>query len=665
MARSLERSPLPVPENALAAVDPKPPRRSRRRRPPDDGGRVRRRLGAKGWALIAETLVIVAGIVAAVVVQPWHSTTDATATGAPDPAGAGTGAVAGVLPAPASSTLAGVPGPPVLGPGGPQWLFPSDVPDPFILRVGSLYYMYSTQPWQDATNVPLRVSTDLIRWRSLGDAMPTVPPWADSGRTWAPSVLVRPREYVMYFTAEHYYSRRQCIGDATSSSPTGPFVPSRSILECQLVGHGGSIDPQVFVDNDGTPYLLWKSDDNAIHLPSTLWAARLSPDGLSLASQPAPMIHDDVAWENYTIEAPAMVHTAGHYWLFYSGSWLGSSSYSIGYALCAGPLGPCREQTTAAPWYATGPDRSGPGEESFFTDAYGNIWLAYDAWSPAGVGYTNGYVRSPHVELVRFHPNSPPTVSPDAVAIAADPKGGDYVLTADGDVLAEGGAPYFGSPQLTTAPATSIAVMPDGEGYAVVDGHGIVSLFGSAVSLSIDPTIYWPNQDVARSIVITPSGHGYAVLDEDGGIHPAGDAPPAPATAFWPGQDVARALVITPTGKGYAVLTGSGGIATTGDAPPGPPAAFWPGSDVARGLVITPTGKGYAVLDDLGDFRTTGDAVAVPVTFHPLGTWVGLALRPGGGYEVLRSDSFASPWLTNPGPPVQGPAAGPSTKASR
>jgi hypothetical protein len=262
---------------------------------------------------------------------------------------------------------------------------------------------------------------------------------------------------------------------------------------------------------------------------------------------------------------------------------------------------------------------------------------------------------------VRFHPDAPPTISPTAVAVAANPKGGYYVLTADGDVLAEDGAPFFGSPQLGTAPAVSIAAMPDGEGYAVLDGFGGVSLFGSAISLQIDPNIYWPNWDIARAIVITPSGHGYAVLDGDGGIHPTGDAPPAPATPLFPGDDIARALVITPSGKGYAVLTGSGGIAAIGDAPPGPTTDFWPGSDVARGLVITPSGKGYAVLDDLGDFRTTGDAVPVPVFFHPLGTWVGLALRPGGGYEVLRSDSFASPWLTNPGPAVQGPAATPST----
>jgi hypothetical protein len=663
MARSLERSPLPVPEDALAGVDPEAPRRSRRRRrPADDGGRPGRRLGAKGWALVAETLLLVAGLVALAVTQPWRSTSRPAASTA---AAATTPAATSVPPAPASSTLAGVPGPPVLGPGGPQSLFPSDVPDPFILRVGSLYYMYATQPWQDATNVPLRVSSDLIRWRSLGDAMPTVPAWADSGRTWAPSVLARPHEYVMYFTAEHYYSRRQCIGLATSPTPSGPFIPSRSILECQLVGHGGSIDPQVFVDNDGTPYLLWKSDDNAIHLPSTLWAAKLSPDGLSLASQPVPMIHDDVPWEHYTIEAPAMVHAAGHYWLFYSGSWLGSSSYALGYALCAGPLGPCQEQTTEGPWYASGPDRLGPGEESFFTDAYGNVWIAYDAWSPAGVGYLNGYVRAPHIELVRFHPNAPPTVSPEAVAIAANPKGGFYVLTADGDVLAENGAPSFGSPRLGTAPARSIAVMPDGQGYAVLDAFGGVSLFGSAVSLNIDASIYWPNQDIARSIVITPSGQGYAVLDGDGGIHPTGDAPPAPAAPLWPGHDIARALVITPDGKGYAVLSGYGGIATTGDAPPGPAADFWPGSDVARGLVITPSGRGYAVLDDLGDFRTTGDATAVPVEFHPIGTWVGLAIRSQGGYDVLRSDSFASPWLTTPGPPVQGPAAAPPTTAAR
>ncbi|HEY2430359.1 MAG TPA: family 43 glycosylhydrolase, partial [Acidimicrobiales bacterium] len=210
-------------------------------------------------------------MVVLLVLQPWRSSgTTHRPAGAPPVA----------LP-----PLTG-PGVPVWGPGGPAPLFPSDVPDPYIYRVGTTYYMYATQPWQESTNVPLRVSIDLVHWRSIGDAMPTLPGWAAPGRTWAPSILARAGGYVMYFTADQASSGRQCIGTATSRSPVGPFVPGDRILECQVAEHGGSIDPQVFLDDSGIPYLFWKSDDNAIHRPSTLWGQELSADGLALVGTP-------------------------------------------------------------------------------------------------------------------------------------------------------------------------------------------------------------------------------------------------------------------------------------------------------------------------------------------------------------------------------------------
>jgi hypothetical protein len=569
------------------------------------------------------------------IVRPWDTS---SARSGPDPS------TAASVPLPPLPHL----GVPVVGPGGPSPLFPSDVPDPYILRVGSVYYMYATQPWQESTNVPLRVSADLVHWRILGDAMPTLPRWAAPGRTWAPSILVRGHSYVMYFTAQQSSSGRQCIGTATSRSPVGPFVPDPTILECQVSEHGGSIDAQVFLAPTGAPYLFWKSDDNAIHRPSTLWGAQLRADGLALVGTPVAMIHDDEPWEHYTIEAPAMLYRAGHFWLFYSGNYLGSSSYAIGYALCAGPLGPCAKQSVSAPWYGTGPDRTGPGEESFFTDAQGNTWISYNAWPTTGTGYAQGFVRYPHVELIRFRPSSPPTVSPTAVAVAASPKGGYYVLSADGGVEAIGAAPSYGSAAVPDDLARAMAVMPDGLGYAVLDGHGRLYLFGSATHLKVDPAIAWPNIDIARGLVITPTGEGYAVLDGLGGVHPGGDAPPAPPVDP-SGPEVARSLAISPSGHGYAVLDGDGSIHPSGDAPPTPTTKVpWPGFDLARSLVISRSGQGYAMLDELGDITTYGDAPPAPrgepSLGKPMGTWAGLALLGDGHYAVLRTDSFSAIW---------------------
>jgi GH43 family beta-xylosidase len=548
------------------------------------------------------------------------------------------------VPVPVPVTAAGSA---ILGPGGSQPLFLSDVPDPYVLRRGHIYYLYGTEPWLESTNVPVWVSEDLVHWRNLGDAMPTLPSWAVPGRTWAPSILVLAHSYVLYFTAEQRSSSRQCIGTATSSNPLGPFIPSDRILECQVPRHAGSIDGEVFVDVDGTPYLMWKSEDNAIRRPSTIWAARLTPDGMHLIGVPVAMLHDDKrTWEGYTIEAPAMVHEAGQYWLFYSGSYLAAATYAIGYALCAGPLGPCVKQSVSAPWYASGPNGLGPGEESFFNDPAGNTYMAYNAWPASGVGYPHGFVRYPHIELVRFQHSAPPAVSPTAVAVAASPLRGYYVLTADGMVWPEDGAVSFGHTPIPGGLARSIAVMPDGLGYAVLDGYGGLHLFGSAKLLPVDPSISWPDWDIARAIAITPSGRGYAVLDGLGGVHPVGDAPPAPPAAATR-ADTADSLAIDPSDGGYAILRSDGSVVVSGDLPVWLDRAavgVWP----SLSLIMTPSGRGYATLDSQGDLATVGDAPAPPAgepTFlAPMGVWAAGALLPDGRYVAVRTDSSTTVW---------------------
>ncbi len=91
---------------------------------------------------------------------------------------------------------------------------------------------------------------------------------------------------------------------------------------------------------------------------------------------------------------------------------------------------------------------------------------------------------------------------------------------ATGKVMAHGGAPDYGSPSFSFDIARDIAVMPDGQGYAVLDGWGGVHLFGSAFyKLANLPIAYWPGWDIANSIAISPSGRGFAVLDGWGTVH--------------------------------------------------------------------------------------------------------------------------------------------------
>jgi hypothetical protein len=272
-----------------------------------------------------------------------------------------------------------------------------DAPDPFVLRAGDLWLVFSTQAGPH--NVPVAVSTDLAAWYPAADAMPTLPSWAAWGRTWAPGVVELGGRFVLYFAAHHAESGRQCIGLATSSLPYGPFTPiGDRPLVCQL-DQGGSIDPYPFVAPSGEAFLLWKADGNAVGIASRLYAQPLAADGLSLAGEPVELLRSGSAWERPLIENPAMTVVDGQFVLLYSGGWWESDGYATGYATCASPLGPCTKVTVDGPVHRGRPEEAGPGGAAAFQGPAGDRWVVYHAWSAGRVGYGNGGVRS-----LRFAP---------------------------------------------------------------------------------------------------------------------------------------------------------------------------------------------------------------------------------------------------------------------
>jgi len=266
-------------------------------------------------------------------------------------------------------------------------VYPFDFPDPFVLRVGNLYLAYATNSVEG--NIQIIQSADLVHWSAVGNALPTLPPWAEPGGTWAPSVLQVGETFLLYYVAMVAGPRdEECISVATAASPQGPFIDnSGAPLVCQSALNG-SIDPSPFVDTTGTPYLQWKSNGGAGH-PATIWSAQLTASGTSFAaSSPTELLTADQAWEGGVIEAPDLVYSAGRYFLFYSGNDWNSAGYAIGVATCRGPDGPCTD-LTSRPILSSGPEMAGPGSGSVFFDAAGTPWIAFHAWVPGAVGYPN------------------------------------------------------------------------------------------------------------------------------------------------------------------------------------------------------------------------------------------------------------------------------------
>jgi beta-xylosidase len=284
-------------------------------------------------------------------------------------------------------------------------VYGGDFADPCLIRVDDAYYAYATN--SGALNVQVMVSVDLSGWQLLGDALPLLPSWAQRGNTWAPAVIQIGDLFVLYYTVREPLRARQCISVAIGSSQQGPFVDERSSPLIYQVDHGGSIDPCPFLDEDGELYLLWKSDDNAIGLPSSLWGQRLSADGRNLLDSPVRLLGHDQAWEDPLIEAPSLVQSDRTYYLFYSANWWESDRYGIGYAMAVAPLGPYNKATLVGPWMGSDSAVAGPGGQDFCRDQSDDLLMAYHGWQPGRVGYGNGGARSLHVTRVGFDDGLP------------------------------------------------------------------------------------------------------------------------------------------------------------------------------------------------------------------------------------------------------------------
>jgi len=274
-------------------------------------------------------------------------------------------------------------------------VFRENFPDPFVLQQGGRFVAYSTN---DGPNVPVATSTDLVHWSFATDpttgrkrdALPRLGTWAKTGFTWAPEVLQLGDKYLLYYTASDVKKNAQCVGVAVATDPLGPFVdsnPEPIVCQTEL---GGTIDADAFKDSDGKIYLYFKSDGNRVGKHTAIWGQQLAPDGLSIVGQPVELIHDDQGWEQRLVEAPTMVHSPIGYELFFSAAFFGwndnqdRSPYGMGYATCAGPLGPCKKSSDN-PILHSFYDResgcvSGPGHQSIFTVGQ-RSFMSFHAWA--------------------------------------------------------------------------------------------------------------------------------------------------------------------------------------------------------------------------------------------------------------------------------------------
>ncbi|HZV36260.1 MAG TPA: family 43 glycosylhydrolase [Verrucomicrobiae bacterium] len=294
----------------------------------------------------------------------------------------------------------------------PQWAFgdevmyrnpviPGDHPDPSIIRVGKDYWATSTSSeW--GPQFPILHSRDLVNWEQMGVVFEHRPAWA-SGNFWAPEIWQHNGRYYVYYVGREN-GGPLAVAVATADKASGPYTDHGPIVAQEQ----GSIDPAPCVDENGHLYLIWKDDNNSRRQQTTIWAQRLTDDGLKVTGQPTALIHNDVDWEGNLVEGPYMLHRGNYYYLFYSGSGCcgPGCNYALGMARSHSLLGPW-EKNPRNPILLGNDVWKCPGHGSIVEDERGRYWLLYHSYSTRSSVYTG---REAMLDEVKFGPDDWATI---------------------------------------------------------------------------------------------------------------------------------------------------------------------------------------------------------------------------------------------------------------
>jgi arabinan endo-1,5-alpha-L-arabinosidase len=252
--------------------------------------------------------------------------------------------------------------------------------DPSIVRgEDGFFYAYATQDdWGDgegARKVPVIRSRNLVEWDYLGQAFESRPGWRDRGGIWAPHISRFNGKYYLYYSISIWHDPNPGIGVALADHPAGPFQDQGKLFDSEEIGVKNSIDPQLFVADDGIPYLFWGSWNG-------IWGIELHGDGLGFKGEKFQIAGG-------VFEAPYVYQRSGHYYFFGS---LGSccdglnSTYRVAVGRSEALKGPYLDRNgeglldgAGTLLLAAGKQFIAPGHVAVVLDDADREWLLYHA----------------------------------------------------------------------------------------------------------------------------------------------------------------------------------------------------------------------------------------------------------------------------------------------
>ena len=243
-------------------------------------------------------------------------------------------------------------------PGAGNPLLPGYFADPTIKKFGDTYYIYATTDGTGNGYGPAQVwmSKDFVNWRNVTMNWPT------TEVVWAPDVVQQPDGSYRY-----YYCTPCVIYVGESDSPTGPWTnrlgaPDAILVQDRFVHNAITLDPQLFVDDDGSEYLYFGTW--GIYENFGCGVAKLAPDGKSFTDKKL-ILNTEI---KDFFEAPFVFKKDGIYYFTYSSGSCHDHTYRVQYAISKeGPMGPYEYKGCILETNADGTIH-GPGHHSVLID---------------------------------------------------------------------------------------------------------------------------------------------------------------------------------------------------------------------------------------------------------------------------------------------------------
>lgn len=253
-------------------------------------------------------------------------------------------------------------------------------PDPSVIRVGEDYYMVNSS-FQYFPCIPISHSRDMIHWEIIGHAVTEsdyldLSGIRDSHGIWAPDIFYYNNEFYVVATMrlndnpgeEGYAARQQIL--MKSKTPEGPY--SKPVwLDAD------SIDPSLFVDDDGRKYMI---------TAKAATVRELSDDFTEIISQPR------VAWAGTgerCSEGPHIMKKDGYYYAIVAEGGTGYG-HGINVARSTELFGEYEECPYNPVMRQTDPEKpiQRAGHGKLVEDANGDWWAYYLCGRRNGGNYT-------------------------------------------------------------------------------------------------------------------------------------------------------------------------------------------------------------------------------------------------------------------------------------